>query len=95
LVCLPEQRFPNLGSATTIPDDLEELAQNSGVLVARAEGKVRAIPAPHAAARALSLSEGAFVLCLERLCFDTDDLPIETMTAYYDLKDEYCKFEMR
>ena len=95
LVCLPEQRFPNLGSGTTIPDDLEELAQNSGVLVARAEGKVRMIRAPHPAARALSLSDGTLVLCLGRLAFDTDDLPIETMTAYYDLKDEYCKFEMR
>jgi len=95
LVCLPEQRFPSLGSDAAVPDDLEELAQNSGVLVARAEGKVRALPAPHAAAKALSLSDGTIVLCLERLAFDTDDRPIEAMTAYYDLKDEYCRLEMR
>src|SRR5262249_12196806 len=95
LVCLPEQRFPNLSTCATLPDDLEELAQNAGVLVARAEGKIRAVPAPHAAARALSLADNRVVLCLERLAFDTDDQPIETMTAYYDLADEYCELEMR
>jgi DNA-binding GntR family transcriptional regulator len=58
LVCLPQQRFPNLASNPTLPDDLEELAQNSGVLVARAKGKVRAVPAPSAAVKALSLTDG-------------------------------------
>jgi GntR family transcriptional regulator len=95
LVCVPDRRFPDLASRSVLPDDLEELAHNSGVLVARAEGKVRAVPAPHAAATALSLAEGSVVLCLERLAFDTDDQPIETMVAYYDLKDGYCRLEMR
>ena len=95
MICLPEQRFPDLASSPTIPDDLEELAQKSGVLVARAEGKVRAVPAPSAATRALSLSDGTGVLCLEWLAVDTDDQPIETTTGYCDLREEYCKLEMR
>jgi GntR family transcriptional regulator len=95
LVCVPNRRFPDLASRATLPDDVEELAHNSGVLVARAEGKVKAVPAPHAAKTALSLADGAVVLCLERLAFDTDDQPIEAMLAYYDLEDGYCRLDMR
>jgi len=43
LVCLPERRFPDLMSRSPVPDDLEELAHLSGILLARAEGKVRAL----------------------------------------------------
>jgi hypothetical protein len=32
---------------------------------------------------------------VERLAFDTDHEPIEAMTAYYDLRDEYCRVELR
>jgi GntR family transcriptional regulator len=95
LVCLAQRRFPNIASRSTVPDDLEELAQGSGVLVARAVGKLRAVPVPPAAARALSLADGTVVLSLERLTFDTEDQPVEMMTAYYNLKNEYCKLEMR
>jgi len=95
MVCLPQRRFPELATRATIPDNLEELAQDCGILLARAEGKVRALATPQGAAAALSLAVGTVVLCLERLAFDTDDQPIEAMTAYYDLKNEYCKLEMR
>jgi GntR family transcriptional regulator len=95
LHCLPDQRFPGLALRSVIPDGLEELAQSSGMLVARAEGKVRAIPAPAAAAAALALSKNAVVLFLERLAIDTDDRPIEMMTAYYDLRAGFCRLEMR
>jgi DNA-binding GntR family transcriptional regulator len=64
-------------------------------LVARAEGKVRIMPASPAAAAALSLPDRTAVLAVERVAFDTDDEPIETMTAYYDLREEYCRLEMR
>lgn len=95
LVCIPERRFPGLALRSSVPDDAEELAEISGALVARAEGKVRAGPAPPAAATALSLADDAVVLSFERLAFDTDDQPIEIMTAYLRLEDEYCKFDMR
>jgi GntR family transcriptional regulator len=95
MVCLPEQRFPELAAGSSPPDDLEELAQKSGIIVARAEGKIRVLPAPPPAATALSLAEAAVVLCLERLAFDTDDRPVEAMTAYYDLRNEYCRLDMR
>jgi GntR family transcriptional regulator len=95
LVCVPERRFPDLLSRAAIPDDLEELAQGSGVLVARAEGKVRALPVPPAAAKALALADGTVVLSIERLAFDTEDQPVEMTTAYYNLKSEYCKLELR
>lgn len=94
-VCLPDRRFPGLAEQTDIPDELEGIAQACGVLVARAEAKVRVMPASPAAAAALSLPDRTAVLGLERLSFDTDDEPIEAMTAYYDLRDEYCRLEMR
>jgi GntR family transcriptional regulator len=95
LVCLPDKRFPGFAVRQEIPSELEELAQAWGVLVARTEGKVRTVPAPAAAAAALSLNEGEAVLSLERLAFDTDDHPIEMMTAYFDLRDAYCQLDMR
>jgi GntR family transcriptional regulator len=95
LVCVPERRFPDLVTRSTIPDDVEELAQDFGVLLARAEGKLRAVAMPQGAATALAIAVGTVVLCLERLTFDTDDQPVEAMTAYYDLRNEYCKLEMR
>jgi GntR family transcriptional regulator len=95
LICVPERRFPDLATRSSIPDDFEELAEISGVLVARAEGKVRAAIAPPAAATALSLADHSVVLSLERVAFDTDDQPVEAMTAYFNLEDGYCKFEMR
>jgi GntR family transcriptional regulator len=95
LVCLPEPRFPGLALRPALPDEIEELAQSWGVLVARAEGKVRAMPAPAEVAVALALAEPAIVLALERLAFDTDERPIELMTAYFDLQDGYCRFDIR
>lgn len=94
-VCLPDRRFPGLAEQADMPDDLEGLAQARGVLVARAEAKVRLMPASPAAAAALSLPDRTALLALERVSFDTDDEPIEAMTAYYDLRDEYCRLEMR
>jgi len=82
-------------SRSEIPGDLEELAKISGALLARAEGKVRARAIPSAVATALSLPARTVVLCLKRAVFDTQDKPIELMTAYYDLKDEYCSPLMR
>lgn len=95
VLCLPDRRFPGIAERSEIPDELEELAQAWGVLVARAEAKVRTIPAPPAAAAGLSLAESAIVLTMERLAFDTDDQPIELMTAYFDLRNEYCRLDMR
>lgn len=95
LVCLPERRFPGLAARAEIPDNLEGLAQAWGILVARAEGQVRAVPASPAAAAALSVADGAAVLSLERIAFDTDDQPVEAMTAYFDLRNAYCRLEMR
>jgi GntR family transcriptional regulator len=94
-ICLPERRFPDLVSRPSIPDDLEEIAQDSGILLARTEGKVRVQAVPSEVARALSVAEGTIALRLERVAYDTDDKPIEAMTAYYDLKNEYCRLMMR
>jgi GntR family transcriptional regulator len=95
LVCLPAHRFPNLMLRSPPPDDLEELALISGIVVARAEGKARALAVPPTVAAALSVAQGTIALCLERIAFDTDDRPVEVMTAYYDLKNEYCGLMMR
>ena len=95
LLCLPHLRFPGIASRSELPDELEELAQVWAVLVARAEAKVRTMPVVPAAAAALSLPGSALVLGMERLAFDTDDRPIELMTAYYNLGNEYCRLDMR
>jgi GntR family transcriptional regulator len=92
---LAERRFPGLAERLEFPDELEELAQHRGVILARAEAKVRLAPASPAAAHALSLAEGTPVLSVERLAFDTDHEPIEAMTAYYNLREEYCRLELR
>lgn len=93
--CLPDRRFPGLADQEDIPDELEGLAQARGVLVARAESKVRITPATPAAAAALALPERTAVLTIERVAFDTDDQPIETMTGYYDLREEFCQLDLR
>jgi GntR family transcriptional regulator len=92
---LPDRRFPGLAGKADIPDELEELAQDWGVILARAEAKVRVAPVSPAAAAALSLADGTPVLSVERLAFDTDHEPIEALMAYYDLRDEYCRLDMR
>lgn len=94
-ICLPNRRYPGLAQRADIPGGLEEMAQAWGLLPARAEAKVRMAAAPPAAASALSLRRGAVVMMLERLAFDTDDKPIEMMTAYFDLRDEFCKLDLR
>jgi GntR family transcriptional regulator len=95
LVCLPERRFPDLMSRPSIPDDLEDLTQATGILLARAEGKIRVLAVPSRVATALSVAEGTVAMALERVAFDTDDKPVEVTTVYYDLKDEYCRLVMR
>jgi GntR family transcriptional regulator len=94
-VSLSDRRFPGLADQEDFPDELEELAQERGVILARAEAKVSLAAASPAAAQALSIAERAPLLSLERLAFDTDHEPVEAMTAYYDLRDEYCRLEMR
>jgi GntR family transcriptional regulator len=94
-ISLSERRFPGLAAETEFPDELEELAQDRGVILARAEAKVRLAPASPAAAQALSVAERAPVLTVERVAFDTDHEPFEAMTAYYDLREEYCRLDLR
>lgn len=94
-VSLSERRFPGLAGGAAFPDELEELARDRGLILARAEAKVRLTAASGAAAQALSLTEHAPVLSVERVAFDTDHEPIEAMTAYYDLHDEYCRLDLR
>lgn len=95
LVCVPDRRFPGFAQGAASPNELEETARRWGVLLARAEGRMRAAAAPPAAAAALSLRAGAPVLWMERIAIDTDDQPVELMTAYFDLRDEFCILEMR
>jgi GntR family transcriptional regulator len=92
---VPDRRFPGLVGREDIPDELEELAQDWGVILARAEAKVMLAPASATVAQALSLAERTPLLSLERIAFDADNQPVEIMTAYYDLREEYCQLELR
>jgi GntR family transcriptional regulator len=93
--CLSDRRFPGLVERADIPDELEDLAQDRGVLLARAEAKVRLAPVSAAAAQALEVAESMPLLALERIAFDADQQPVETLMAFYDLREEYCWLEMR
>jgi GntR family transcriptional regulator len=90
-----DRRFPGLAEQDYIPDELEDLAQDRGVILARAEAKVRLAPASAAAAQALAVAERTPLLALERIAFDADHAPIETLAAYYNMREEYCRLEMR
>jgi GntR family transcriptional regulator len=92
---LPDRRFPGLSGQATVPGDLEELTRAWGILVVRATGKIRIAAATPAAAAALSLSQGTPLLSLQRVAFDTDDQPVEMMTAYYDPGAGYCTMHQR
>jgi hypothetical protein len=54
LVCLPVQHFAGFALRPEIPNELKELAQGSGLLVARAKAKVRAMPCPPTTTAALA-----------------------------------------
>jgi GntR family transcriptional regulator len=95
LRCLPDRRFPGYVGRPEAPNEIEEIAQAWGVVLARAEAKVRVMTASAAATSALALAERAQVLVMERLVYDTDGEPVEAMTATFDLQDEYCWLEMR
>jgi GntR family transcriptional regulator len=95
LRCLPDRRFPGYVGRAEAPNEIEEIAQAWGVVLARAEAKVRVMTASAAATNALSLADRAQVLVMERLVYDTDDEPVEAMTASFDLQDEYCWLDMR
>lgn len=95
LRCMPDRRFPGYVGRQEAPNEIEEIAQAWGVVLARAEAKVRVVTASTAATNALSLAERSQVLVMERLVFDTDDEPVEAMTASFDLRGEYCWLEMR
>ncbi len=95
LASVSDRRFPGLAEQAEIPDELEDLARDRGVILARAEAKVRLAQASAAVAQALALAERTPLLALERLAFDADHEPVEAMTAYYDLREEYCRLEMR
>jgi len=92
---MSDRRFPGLAEQADIPDELEDLAQDRGVLLSRAEAKVRLAPVSPAAAQALELTEQTPLLALERIAFDTDQQPVEALMAYYDLREAYCRLEMR
>lgn len=95
LASVSDRRFPGLAEQAEIPDELEDLARDRGVILARAEAKVRLAQASAAVAQALALAERTPLLALERIAFDADHEPVEAMTAYYDLREEYCRLEMR
>jgi GntR family transcriptional regulator len=95
LLSLPHRRFPGLAARKEVADELEELAQAWGIVVARAEAKVTVAPPLPGAAAALNLPERVPVLSLEQLVFDTDGVPVEAMTACYHLRDEHLCLEMR
>jgi DNA-binding GntR family transcriptional regulator len=54
LVCPPVQHFAGFALRPEIPNEPEELAQGSGLLVARVEAKIRAMPCPPTTTTALA-----------------------------------------
>lgn len=78
---LPLSRFPDLDVASlTDPYEISALAQVHGVLLRRAEEKVKIGRASNDVASQLGLEKQAPLLQLDRIIYDTHEIPIEWRT---------------
>ena len=65
-----------------------------GVRMIRAEEKIRAVAADAAAARWLSVAEGAPLLLVERLSFTYDDKPVELRRGLYNTDSHHYRNQL-
>ena len=72
---LSKRRSPNL-SRDRRPLTIEEIAKDSGVVLARADGKDAVASRVADAATALALAVRTVSVCLERLLYHADDAPV-------------------
>lgn len=80
---LPAVLFPALEQTLTSGQHLYALLSDHGVLVARAEEKVRAGLADATAADVLTVAQGQPVFIVERLAYALDTRPVELRTSTY------------
>jgi GntR family transcriptional regulator len=86
---LPQSRFPGLAQDSTIPPTIVGLANNFGILLARAEEKIEAASASKEAASALEVQHGTPLLKLDCIVYAIDGQPIEWSRIVCHLRDNY------
>ena len=92
---LPVERFPNLRKS-----HLEQTSENLyavyqrefGVTVVRMEEKVQAHVATPRLAKALNVRAGNPILCVERIAYTYNDVPIELRRRLYEGTRHYYRF---
>jgi GntR family transcriptional regulator len=92
-VSMPVDLFPGLPGKPGGVGPTIALAQEYGILLGRAEERIR-IGNATAAARAMGVAEGAPVLLLDRVVMALDGRPIEWRLACCHLTDKYYMAEM-
>lgn len=84
-IAMPESRFPGLTTRAQFPTRIVALSQQFGVLLGRAQEKVRATCATAGIADALGIAAGTALLELDRLVFAIDGKPVEWRSAVCQL----------
>lgn len=77
-ICLPVDRFPKLDRIEPIPNNVYALyAQTFGLIIARAEERLKAVPASAADAARLACPAGTPLIEVSRIGFGLDETPVE------------------
>jgi GntR family transcriptional regulator len=91
---LPAELFPGLWDKGAVCDDISLMAQEYGILLARAEERISIDAAPAAVAAALGVAPETRLMTLDRVIFTFDGRPVEWRMAYYGLGNGHYLVEM-
>jgi GntR family transcriptional regulator len=89
-ITLPQDLFPDLAQAQTLPNTLYDHFQKAyGILLVRTEDRLSAIAADAETATILDLSAGTPLLRIDRMAFGLGDRPIEWRVSLCHLQRAY------
>jgi len=91
---VPQAQFPGLEREGDVPPSIVVLAHHYGVLLGRAEEKVKVAVAKGEIARLLKVEEGAPLLMLDCVVHTIDGRPIEWRLASCNLRQNHYLAEM-
>ncbi len=95
-IVLPRARFPGLAERAEIPNTLYDLFQSRyGILVARADERLTAVPADRRIARELGIAPGTALLCIDRTAYTIDDRQIEWRVSLVHLEGAHYLSHLR
>ena len=92
--CLPEALFPGFMDRVCSPYSVIDVASEFGLILSRAEERVKAIAATGAVASRLGIAEGTPMLELDRVIYSSDTAPVEWRHAQCHLRDGHYRSDM-